>query len=119
MTDAKTITGYHAHVYYPDPASRERADVLRESLGRLFEVRLGRWRDEPYGPHPLPFYQVAFAPDQFASLVPWLMLNRDGLTISIHPETGDNVPDHTDNAFWFGEVLALNLDFLRNRERAS
>jgi DOPA 4,5-dioxygenase len=42
------------------------------------------------------------------------MLNRDGLTILLHPETGDDYRDHTAHAVWFGAVLSLRLDALRN-----
>jgi aromatic ring-cleaving dioxygenase len=42
--------------------------------------------------------------------VPWLMLNRDGLTVLLHPETGDDLTDHTAHAAWFGAVLPLRLE---------
>ena len=58
-------------------------------------------------------YQVKFLPNQFAKVVPWLMLNHEGLDILIHPETGDDVIDHTDHALWLGEKLELNIEFLR------
>lgn len=54
-------------------------------------------------------YQVAFAPSEFARIVPWLMLNRDGLTVFVHPETGDDLADHRDYPLWLGEKLELNL----------
>ena len=56
-------------------------------------------------------YQVAFEPDQFEKLVPWLMLNHSGLNVLIHPRTadGDGVADHTHRALWLGEPLALNI----------
>ena len=46
-------------------------------------------------------------------LVPWLALKRDGLTVFIHPETGDDVPDHRDHAIWLGRQQALDLEALR------
>ena len=105
------ITGFHAHIYY-DPATRESAARVREGLSG-FDVRLGRWHDNPVGPHPTSMYQVAFAPDEFPRVVPWLMLNRDGLNVLVHPETGDEVADHTEHAMWLGEKLALNIEVLR------
>ena len=111
--DSARITGYHAHVYY-DTDSRSRAARLRELIEGRFSVAMGRWRDEPVGPHPQPMYQVAFAPEEFAHIVPWLMLNRDGLTILVHPDTGDPYTDHAVNPLWLGEKLALKVDFLRN-----
>lgn len=110
--DAITITGYHAHIYY-DPTTRDVAARVREGLGARFEVRLGRWHDKPVGPHPISMYQVAFAVAEFPRVVPWLMLHREGLDVLVHPETGDDVIDHTDYALWLGEKLDLNIDALR------
>jgi DOPA 4,5-dioxygenase len=107
-----SITGYHAHIYY-DAASRERAAAVRAEIETKFAVRMGRWRDEPVGPHPQSMYQVAFAPEVFAELVPWLMLNRRGLTILVHPETGDDVADHDVHPMWLGGKLALDIEALR------
>ncbi|MDO8433746.1 MAG: DOPA 4,5-dioxygenase family protein [Candidatus Binatus sp.] len=110
--DPKKIRGYHAHVYY-DAKSREVAASLRKKIQHRFTVEMGRWRDEPVGPHPQAMYQVKFQPDEFARIVPWLMLNRAGLTILVHPETGDDYVDHAINALWLGEKLALRLDILK------
>src|SRR5690349_5693003 len=71
---AMSIAGYHAHVYY-DAATRGAAERLREALGAGFDVRLGRWHDQPVGPHPSSMYQVAFDVAEFARIVPFLMLN--------------------------------------------
>ena len=110
--DPAGIRGWHAHVYY-DPASRKRAEIVREGIAAGFAVRLGRWHDQPVGPHPQAMYQVAFGVDDFAALVPWLALNRDGLDVLVHPETGDDVIDHTDHAIWLGARLPLDIDSLR------
>ena len=115
---ASDIRGYHAHIYYRNPAEKAEAAVLRSQLEQRFDVTMGRWRDTPVGPHPLPMYQVAFAVDQFAAFVPWLMLNRRDLTILVHPETGQDVPDHGIHPIWMGEVLALDLAFLAQFDHA-
>ena len=112
LQDIDAIRGYHAHVYY-DAESKAAAGVLREAIEARFDVRMGRWHDRPVGPHPCWSYQVAFTPDLFASLVPWLALNRGELVIFIHPETGEDLPDHRDRALWLGAKLELNLDVLR------
>ncbi len=57
-------------------------------------------------------YQVAFAADQFDRVVPWLMVNRQGLVVFVHPLTGDDLADHSDHALWLGERLELDLDGL-------
>jgi DOPA 4,5-dioxygenase len=102
------ITGYHAHIYYR-PGSKPEAAIVREQLGDLFDVSLGRWHDQPVGPHPISMYQVAFATEEFVKIIPWLMLNRQGLDILVHPETGHDLEDHRDHALWLGEKLKLNL----------
>ena len=110
--DPSIIKCYHAHIYYDD-ASREVAAHIREEIGSHFKVEMGRWRDEPVGPHPQAMYQVKFDPDEFSRIVPWLMLNRAGLNILVHPETTDAYTDHAVNALWLGEKQKLRLDVLR------
>jgi DOPA 4,5-dioxygenase len=111
MNDPAKINFYHAHVYY-DAASRAEAARLRDAIERGFEVEMGRWREEPVGPHPQPMYQVKFKVGEFARIVPWLMLNRLGLTILVHPDTGDAYRDHAVNPLWLGEKLQLRLEVL-------
>lgn len=106
------IEGYHAHIYY-DPATRGLAERLREALGERFAVRLGRWHDAPVGPHPTSMYQVAFAVEELPKLLPWLMLNRGGLSVLVHPLTGDDYQDHAQFPLWLGTPLPLKLEVLR------
>ena len=106
------ITGWHAHVYY-DAATREAAARLRDGIAAAFpEAVLGRWHDKPVGPHPQGMYQVAFAPALFPTLVPFLALNREGLTVLVHPETGRQKADHLRHAMWMGAVLQLDASVL-------
>jgi len=101
------IRGYHAHIYY-DPATRDAAGRVRAGLAK-FDVRLGSWHDGPVGPHPKPMYQAIFSPEQFATIVPWLMLHREGLDVLVHPETGDSVQDHLEHSLWLGKRLDLDV----------
>jgi len=109
--DPAGITDYHAHVYY-DPESRDRAALLRQWVEEKFAVRMGRWHDVPVGPHPTAMYQIQFAPDQFPTLAPFLMMNRMGLTILLHPQSGRPRDDHTLNATWMGAALPLKTEAL-------
>jgi aromatic ring-cleaving dioxygenase len=112
--DPSKITAYHAHIYYDVASTKENAVALRDQVAAYFpEVTLGRWHDELVGPHPRSMYQIAFPTKLLATFLPWLMLNRDGLTILLHPETGDDYTDHAVHAVWFGEVLPLRLEMLR------
>ncbi len=116
--DPAVITAYHAHIYYDPAATRERAARLRARVAAAFpDAILGRWHDALVGPHPQSMYQIAFARDMLASFLPWLMLNRDGLTILLHAETGDDYADHTDHAVWLGAMLPLRLEVFRRTTR--
>ena len=94
--------------------ARGRAARLRERVAVEFpHARLGRWHDELVGPHTQSMYQIAFASDMLAAFLPWLMLNRDGLTVLLHPETGEDFTDHSAHAAWFGAVLPLRLEVFK------
>ena len=96
--DAAAVRGWHAHVYYAQETTAKAAD-LREEIARAFpQARLGRWHDAPVGPHPIAMYQIAFEPELFATLVPYLMLNRRDLAVLVHPETGNDYRDHSRHA---------------------
>ena len=113
------IRGYHAHLYY-DALTRASAAAIREQIAAQFpKARLGNWHDGPVGPHPVGMYQVAFPIGEFPRLVPWLMLNRGGLNVLVHPQTDDAYDDHTIHALWLGTPLPLRVERLRrSRERA-
>ncbi len=102
------ISGYHAHVYF-DAATLEQARGLCEQAATKFDIQMGRMHQRPVGPHPCWSCQLAFTPQQFADVVPWLALHRDGLTVFIHPQSGDDLVDHRDYAIWMGKVEPLNL----------
>ena len=110
--DPARIEGFHAHVYYRDAAERMLAAAIREAAESRFELVMGRWRDEPVGPHPVPMYQMAFAVDLFPVFVPWLQSVRGPLTILVHTCTGlSDLMDHSVGAMWLGPSLELQLAF--------
>jgi DOPA 4,5-dioxygenase len=102
------ITGYHAHFYF-DAETVEKATRLCEAARDRFGIVMGRVHRKNVGPHPRWSCQLAFPNELFAEVVPWLVLNRDGLTVFLHPETGDDLVDHTAHAVWMGEMPALDL----------
>ena len=114
MTDKNpsSITGYHAHVYV-DADTREEARAIREAVEARFEMRMGRWHEKPVGPHPCWSYQIAFTPELFPEIVPWLALNRRGLSVFVHPESGDDLADHRDHDIWLGKSWDLDLSIFR------
>ena len=115
VADPATITGYHAHIYYDPQATRGDAARLREAIAAGFPtMRIGSWHDEPVGPHGVAMYQVVFEIADFPRFVPWLMLNRGGLSVLGHPETDDAYADHTAHAAWLGAPQPLRVERLRH-----
>jgi DOPA 4,5-dioxygenase len=118
--DTGAIHAYHAHVYYDPEQTRARAALLRGWVEARFPgVRMGRWHDGKVGPHQRAMYQVAFETALFPTLVPFLMLNRQGLTVLVHPESGRPRDDHLIHALWLGAVLELNGAILPETEEGT
>jgi aromatic ring-cleaving dioxygenase len=114
FADPAAIKGYHAHIYYDPATTRADAAWLRDGIAAAFpQATVGSWHDEAVGPHTVAMYQVAFAVEDFAPLVPWLMLNRGGLAVLVHPLAGSAYDDHTIYAMWLGDRLPLRLDVLK------
>jgi len=42
-------------------------------------------------------------------VLPWLALYRHGLEVFLHPDTGNDLLDHTDHAIWMGAIRPLDL----------
>lgn len=111
MTDNPTdaIASWHAHVYF-DAGTREPARALYDRVAARFPAaEMGRFHERPVGPHPMWSYQIAFPAAQFAEIVPWLTLNRAGLDVFVHPNTGDGRADHSEHAMFLGKSYPLDL----------
>lgn len=101
------IRSYHAHIYF-DEDSYEKAALIRRWTVERFPVELGDWNLEPRGPHVTPSFYYGFTPDLLPIVVPWLQLNSLGLTILIHPNTGDPRSDHLHYALWVNRSQPVN-----------
>ncbi|MAB98837.1 MAG: dioxygenase [Pseudomonadaceae bacterium] len=110
-TDTPRIIGFHAHVYF-NAETLELAQQLCEQAASMFPLKMGRIHQKPVGPHPDWSCQLAFKPELFGQVIPWLALNRQGLVVFIHPITGNDLVDHRDRAMWMGAVRPLDLSVL-------
>lgn len=78
------------------------------------ELRIYRIWDKPIGPHPIAMFEVnLFTPAQFGAFIPWLVINRGPLSALLHPNTGDDIRDHTQRATWLGQPFPLQVGLLR------
>jgi DOPA 4,5-dioxygenase len=106
------IENFHAHVYY-DKDTRALAADLCERAGKTFGVKVGRMHDNPVGPHPRGSCQLTIGKEQFAEVIPWLVLNRGKLTVFAHAQTGNALKDHTAHVIWLGPSEKLDLSQFR------
>jgi len=104
--------GYHAHIYY-NSETKPVAERLRDTIAAQFAVEVGRLSDEPRGPHPTSQFAAIMHASEFQNIVPWLMLNREGLDVLVHPLTESSYDDHSKNALWLGTPVPMRLDILR------
>ena len=111
MESIDKIKGYHAHIYFQNEDEEQRAKKLQQAaIAEFEEVDSEYWMDEPRGPHPVPNFVMEFMCDQYPNVVPWLSLNHDGLSVLIHPMTGDAPADHSKYALWIGDRIEVYLD---------
>jgi aromatic ring-cleaving dioxygenase len=111
-TQSVANLGYHAHIYYDQAKTRAIAERVCAAIGENFKVEIEEFRDTPRGPHPISNALVIFKPEEFERVVPYLMLNRDGLDVLVHPLTTDAVEDHSSYAIWLGNPVELKLHTL-------
>ena len=107
-----TIRDFHAHIYY-DPDEVDQAKQLAAAAQARFPVAVGHFHLRPVGPHPRGSCQLTVPTELFGDVAQWLALNRAGLTIFAHAETGDDLADHTQHVIWFGESEPLDLSIFR------
>lgn len=103
------INYYHFHIYYNPTQINEAMQVTRK-LAELFQVPIGRHWDKPVGPHPIGSCQVSVPTELFGEICSWLILNREGFDFFIHPDTGNDLLDHTEHAMWLGKSYPLKTE---------
>lgn len=115
----QAIEGYHLHIYH-GANDRAAADRVAQSVETLFADDLIRSSHAigAVGPHTAPNVAVYIRSEGFGRIVQWLQMNSEGLSILIHPETGDDLKDHLDGSMWLGKQMDYNqrfFDMLRSK----
>ncbi|KAF2005865.1 hypothetical protein P154DRAFT_518117 [Amniculicola lignicola CBS 123094] len=112
--------GFDVHIYFvqSDEEETKYATELWERIRREFpELRIYRVWDRPIGPHITGMFEVnIFTPEQFGAFIPWLVINRGPLSALLHPNTDDELRDHTQRATWLGQELPLHLKMFRKKK---
>ena len=103
---------YHAHIYWHNDQQKTQALKLRENLQNL-GCWLGQVMDQPIGPHPLPMYQANYSDENTAEVERFL--SKQDLTILLHEDTGNHIDDHTTGVRWIGEVLELDIEWIKQQ----
>jgi aromatic ring-cleaving dioxygenase len=107
MTEA-SIRDFHAHIYY-DPGQVEQAKQLAAAAQARFPIAVGHFHLRPVGPHPRGSVQLTVPAHRFGDVAQFLALNRAGLTVFAHAETGNDLADHSEHVIWFGPSEELDL----------
>lgn len=124
---SKYVTdGYDIHTYF-DMENKDHAQKVFQNFLQFLKsqgivVASSGFYPKTFerSPHLKPMWEVDLKPQEklFEKLgiaISWLMLNREGLSIIVHPHTGihsrqQKILDHTDYALWMGPPVTLNVD---------
>lgn len=106
------------HIYYDESSEPESTELRNRFLqdfpaesqeGLVIVKKLPD--DKAIGPHYFPFWEVDVARvDVFAKVLSWFSLRHGLLSVLVHPQTGDDLKDHTGHALWLGEKKPLKTE---------
>lgn len=109
-------TPFDIHLYFTKD-TYESALKVRENMSKAFP-KMTFYDPVPYpiGPHPLPMWEAHFSniindgtDEELGRILIWLIQNRNGHSVIIHPNTQDMRRDHSTDAIWIGTQLTMNM----------
>ncbi len=109
----KEIKNFHIHLYFNEQSLSIAKKVAEAVASEFPRVEVGRFHEGPVGPHPIGSVQLLIDNENFGPVLSFVALNHKGLTIFAHPNTGDDLLDHTEHAIWLGTQMSLNLDLFK------
>lgn len=112
-TESNKIYYWHAHVYF-DEGNMVVARMFYEKIVAEIpqKVQVGRFHERCVGPHPKWSFQISISNHEFYQVFEWLINNHDVLDIFIHPNTGNEMRDHSHGAVWIGKSHQLDFSKL-------
>ena len=99
---------YHAHFYF-NRDTVETARAIYAKAKDIVGIEIGHFHERSIGPHIDWSFMILFYDTNHREITSWLKLNHSSLSVLIHPETGHDLVDHTDNAVWLGAEVELKL----------
>lgn len=107
------FNNYHFHLYFPLEMIKKATKVLDKLKNEKENIQIGTVWDKPVGPHPVGSCQVTVINTNFYEMIEWFFINRQGFSVFIHADTGNDYIDHTDYVLWMGKEYKLNLEMFR------
>ncbi len=82
-------------------------DLFHQDYNCMFDIEA-----YPAGPFPIGQWSVFLLPEHFGTFVPWIVQNRNGYDVLVHPNSGCEVEDHTWWAMWNGNPWQLDVSIM-------
>lgn len=111
--DETPVKSYDIHIYYtPGTAEAVQVHDVWQKLNILFPdaIRDGGFVGK-VGPHTRENLDLSLRKEHFGEVVAWLQRHSEGLSILIHPKTGDEWKDHMESAMWIGQPVPFSERF--------
>lgn len=105
------MKNYHAHVYFNPQDLSLIKEVYEDAVKNNQMMKAFRIISHPVGPHPKGMFEIHFKESTKSEVIHWLQEYRQGLSVLIHEDSGDDHRDHTENVCWLGERLPLDFSF--------
>ena len=111
------IREYHIHIYHGDVKSKQKAKWLESSLKELFADDVtGSWDIKVVGPHTKENVELNIKPQAFGKVIQWLQMNNAGLSILVHPNTGNDYRDHIHSSLWINGPVKFKEGFFKPKK---
>ena len=100
---------FHSHIYF-NKETYSKAQNFHEDFKKLkIPKQLSEMHQHLMGPHPFWMFEVDFKTENFLEIIEFMQKHRNGLSILVHPLSGNALLDHTDYAMFLGQKEDLNL----------
>ncbi|KAI9291680.1 dopa 4,5-dioxygenase, partial [Neoconidiobolus thromboides FSU 785] len=113
MSFPSPIKYFDLHFYFKewDSASVASITTLRQSFIQAFpHIKVFELVPRPVGPHPVGMFEAhVMSEEDLGKIIPWLLVNRNGHSVLVHPNTDNALNDHSIHAVFVGEKQELKL----------